>query len=419
MRKIFITLLFFAASVAFAAENVTLQDCYNKSEAQWPLRKQSALLKKQSDLKIQNINSEYLPEMSVFGSAQYQSDVTKITIPFPGISIPEMPKDQYKIGLNVNQLIWDGGISSVRNELETLQAEINSANVEVELYKIKEQVNKAFFSILIIKENIKSIELLESDLQERLSSISSAVRNGVMLQSNYDIIKAELLKARQQKDELTSMFAISLDALNELTGLALDSSSIFVIPSADKFITNENMRKEFSVFKLTRESLEESKKLSESKLKPMFSAFMQGAYAKPGLNMFDEEFKPYWLAGVKASWNIWNWGISDRESQVAEIQKQIVDSQEETFSKSLNLAKIQYIREIEKLEKQLSSDKEIVELRRSIALSQKSRLDNGTTTATEYVTEQNSFRRAELALSIRNIEIIKAKINLSTLMGAQ
>lgn len=418
MKNAILSLLLFANCIALAQDSLSLEDCHRLTRERWKIQQVIELSKAQSELSIKNINAAYLPEAVLFGSSQYQSDVTKITIPFPNIKIPEVQKDQHKLGLNVNQLIWDGGISSARKELETLQAEIAAANAEIEFAKLKEQVNKAFFSIFIIKANLESLEVLQSDFAERLSVSKKTIESGVALQSGYDAIRAEMLKIRQQKSELKALLKSSHDALNELTGLKTDTSAALKLPTAIINSAYEKLRKEFAVFELSRKKADEAKKLSETKFNPMVASYFQTAYGKPGLNMFDEDFQPYWLAGIKASWNFWDWGASSREGELAEIRKQLIDIQESSFEKNLEITRKHHINEIARLEEQLAEDKEIAELRRSIANAQKSKFDNGTVTATEYIIENNSFRRAELALELRKLEIVKTKVNLLTQMGA-
>ncbi len=110
---IFSILLYVSASYGlFAQESITLETCYQSAIENYPLTRQKELLPISNELKVKNLNKNYLPEMMVNGQAHYQSDVTKT--PFqnasiPGIEpIPTVANDWYKISLDVHQVIYDG-----------------------------------------------------------------------------------------------------------------------------------------------------------------------------------------------------------------------------------------------------------------------------------------------------------------------
>ena len=125
-----------------------LQDCYHWARENYPNLKQAEIWQEITSLKKENIKTNYLPQVTLNGQATYQSDVTKVDIAMPGISIPSVSKDQYKAYAEFRQTIWDGGISAANAELEDAILKSNLSQVEVELYKLNEQVAQAFFTVL-------------------------------------------------------------------------------------------------------------------------------------------------------------------------------------------------------------------------------------------------------------------------------
>src|ERR1041384_2115448 len=62
-------------------DTLTLTQCYTLAETNYPLTRQRALIEKTKEYTITNIAKGVYPQFSVNGSATYQSEVTKITLP--------------------------------------------------------------------------------------------------------------------------------------------------------------------------------------------------------------------------------------------------------------------------------------------------------------------------------------------------
>ena len=93
-----ITALFVAATSiapqAMFAQQLTLDECYEKARQNFPLIKQKSLLISTRDFTVANARSGYLPQLTVNGTATYQSDVTKVPVDVPGFTIKPLAKDQ-------------------------------------------------------------------------------------------------------------------------------------------------------------------------------------------------------------------------------------------------------------------------------------------------------------------------------------
>lgn len=421
MRHIIIFLLLSYS----AAAQLSLTDCYKLAEKEHPLKNDISSYMNILQYRYNNLSSKWMPELQLFANAQYQSDVTKINldldIPLQGFESPEIPsppKEQYKIGIQANQMIYDGGIISAQKDYESAKSAMNIQSVKVEIYKTKETVNELFFGILKIDEQMNSLLAADSSLNARLNVVQSAVKNGVMLKSNADILKVELIKIEQGRIELENLRSSMIKMLSVLIGQNINENEEFILPEYNISENNDyTLRPEFELFETTRDMVETGKSLTKSKYLPRVAAFFQGAYGQPGLNMFEEGFQPFYIVGIKASWNIWNWGRKKRELSEIEVQKELTNSKQEAFTRGIEIAEKKWNGSIKSLKQQIVKDQEIIELRRDITRQAASQLDAGVITSSEYLIEFYKEVAAKLDEKIHRLKLKQAEIEYLTLIG--
>ena len=143
-----------------------------------------------------------MPQFSINGQASYQSAVTEVDVPIPGLEIDAPEKDQYKLTADINQLIYDGGATKQQKSFQQLNAAVEQQQVEVELFKLKERINQVYLGILYLDEQIKQVELVRQDLQTGLNKVRAQVQNGVAFRSNENVLRAEVIRAEQRSVEL-------------------------------------------------------------------------------------------------------------------------------------------------------------------------------------------------------------------------
>lgn len=424
MNKIIFSILLYIliSGGIIAQESITLDLCYLKAIENYPLTRQKELLPLSNELKMKNLNKNYLPEMMVNGQLHYQSDVTKTpfqNVSIPGIEpIPAVANDWYKISLDVKQVIYDGSTTGRQKDLEEINLEIDQQNIDIELYKLKERVNQIYFNILLLRENINIIQLHKSILSAKLKDIESGIQNGTILASNGDILKAEIIQIDQSLAELNIGIQTSIDILNELTALELNTATELETPDVTIDITNYlNNRPEYQLFTLHQNKLEASKRVIGTKLIPRLSAFGQAGYGRPGYDMLNPNFDDFYMIGARLNWNIWDWNRSGKEKEILDMQSKIIDTQKETFDKNIRIDLQNKISEIRKVKEMISRDLQIIELREKITKSTSSQLDNGVITSTDYLTEINAESRSKLDLQAHKIKLVKAKLDYKATLG--
>lgn len=407
---------------AVVSETISLEACYKLAAENFPKRKQLGLNDEILKLKLNTLGSKYYPEMSLFAKAQYQSDVTKININIPipnagSIDIPEPPKDQYSAGINISQLIFDGGAIAARQDIEKVNTLVNKQDVEIETYALRQTINQAYFSVMIADKNIELLKTMRKDLESKLSMVRVAIKNGILLQSSADAIKAEMIKIDQKNIELNSVKSNAFDVLTELTGKEVSDIDTNIKDFTINGVKHDKQRPEYRLFDLNKERLNRSLELIDSKNAPKASFFGQAFYGRPGFNMFESDFKPYFVAGIQASWNLWDWESVSMEKQSVEVQKKIINTLEENFDRNIAIASLKYLNNIDKLEEQIKKDREIIQLRENISKESAQRLKNGVITSSDYISDANSELMARMDSEMRKIQIYRAKVEYLTLIG--
>ncbi len=418
-NSVFILLfLFCGRSFAQKTDTLTLAGCQQLAIENYPLIKQKDLLSAAADLRLKNLNTSYFPQLSLNGQATYQSAVTEIPKFSPLITITPNNKDQYKLTLDLNQSIWDGGQTSSQKKLEVSSLEADKMSVDVELAKIKDRVNQLFFNILLVQQNQKIILNLQNDLQSKLSKIKAGIKNEVQLQSNADVLQAELIKTEQQLIELDNTKTTALNMLSEYLNRTLPVGTVFKLPETDEgAVVYDNKRLEMQLFDIQMNKLEVSKKLSTTRIMPRFNAFGQGGYGRPGFNLLSNDFDFFYIVGAKLSWNISGFYQTAREKKIIDIQKNLLDVQKQTFDKNLKLSSQKDLSDITKFQQLIDKDNEIVALRQNITHASSVQLENGIITATEYVTELDAEIQAKLNIELHKLQLQMAKINYLNAMG--
>jgi len=416
MNLIILFLMFFSQQ----QDTITLNQCYDRVYEKYPNAYQKTLYESSSNLKLKNLDVNYLPQISFKGQATYQSDVTKLNIPIPSIKMSELSKDHYQLTLDVKQLIYDGGSTSSLKTVEEKQLIADKQKVEVELYALRQKVNDIYFTVLLLQEKKNINQIYYNDIQSRIKEISSKVENGVIQKSNLYILQAQLLQEEQELESIETDKNASLKMLSELMEKDIIKDAILNLPNprTNDFEVTPGNRPEYKLFEYQKIQFDAMKSSVNSRIMPKLNVFGQAGYGRPGLNMLDNTFQPFYTVGVNVSWNPINWNSNSNEIQIYEANKKIIDRQKETFDKNLKVSLEKYKSDIFKYESLLKKDEELIVLREKIIESTASQLLNGTVTSTVYITELNNKNQVLLTYKTHLVQLVQAKINFLTTKGS-
>lgn len=415
-RLIFFTGLLILVVSAIPQNNITLQECYEKAMENHPLGLQKAELEKISNLNKDIIASSWLPRSVFNAQATWQSEVIDIGMELPGFDFPSPTRDQYRMSVEVQQMIYDGGSAKNRQKLREAQHQAEMDEIEVQLYQVLEQVNQHFFRHFILEENLTIMDLTMEEIFQRLHSVRSGVENGALLPANQWELEAELLQLEQKKDELAAMITANLEILEILTGENLTDKNL-MLPGEMLQEKKPLNRPEFKLFESKKESLFAASRLSSTARMPRISTFAQAGYGRPGLNMLSEDFDFFYLAGVRLTWNIWDWEKTRKEKQIQKVKAEIVNTQQQVFEQKINIALTSVTSLISQLEKTTEKDLQIIALREKILESAGSQLQNGVITSTDYLQQLNALARAKIEYQTNQIRLIQARAEYNVITG--
>lgn len=413
------TIIFFLALVSYAPcfAQLSIEACYEKARANYPLIKQYGLIEKTKEYNLSNAAKGYLPQVTFSAQATYQSDVTEIpinldAIGLTGVEIPSVSQDQYKMELALSQTLWDGG--AIRSERKTLrtQAEVDQRDMDVSMYAINERVNQLYFGVLLAEAQLEQNKVLQAELRRNCDQVSSYIKNGIANQSDLDAIQVDLLKAKQTEAQFEHTKRAYREMLSRLIGEEIGEETRLVKPEAVRPLTKENNRPELELYQARIRNLRAQDSRITAGMMPKLGLFVTGGYGKPGLDMFEDNFKAYYLAGVRLSWNLGSLYTVKDDRRKIQTSIRAIETQRETFLFNTSLDVAQRDASIDKYVAQLSYDDEIIALRGSVKRASEAKMANGTLSGTDLTRDIHAEQSAIQDKILHEIELLMAIYNL-------
>lgn len=418
--KIFCCILLFSAiSASGQVTTLTIEECYTLARQNYPLIKQYDLIARTNKYTIENAGKLYLPQLTVSGQASYQSQTINFAdvLPdIPGLNPPELSKDQYKIQAELSQQIYDGGVTKFQKAASEANKNVQQQNLEVNLYAIKDRVTQLYFAVLLMEAQLQQNALRKADLQSAADKAQAALDNGVAYRSNVDELKAEIVNADMTATEFRANRKAYLKMLSTFINQPLGDSVRLTYPAAAAAPAAIN-RPELALYDFQKKSFDVQEQQLRSGYLPKLSAFLQGAYGRPTLNIVENKFGPWWLGGVRLNWSLGSLYSLKNNKQLLEINRQSLDVTKETFLLNTTLSMQQQHQDIEKYADLMEQDDAAITLRSSVRKSAQAQLDNGVITVHEYISQLNAENLAKQSRILHNIQLLQAQYNYKNTSG--
>jgi outer membrane protein TolC len=399
---------------------LTLTQCYDLAERNYPLTKQRALIEKTKEYTIANISKGVYPQFLVNGSATYQSDVTKITIPPVAgfnINIPTVSKDQYKLYGEVSQTLTDFGINKQRRTISNTDAQLQQENLNTQLYQLKDRINQLFFGILLVDEQLELNDLAAKDIQTGINNVQATIRNGTGYTSSLNKLKAELLQTNQQAIDLHSTRKAYTDMLSLFIDQPITDTTKLAKP-APPSLTTSIQRPELKAYDLQIQSYTEQTRLTKLNLNPQLNAFFQGGMGKPNpVNFLSTNLTGYYLTGIRLTWTIGGLYTYKKDQLINKNNQEMTIAQKNTFLFNTQQTLNQQNADITRYQQLINNDDEIVNLRESVSKTSGVQLQNGVITANDYLLDINAASQARQDRAVHEIQLLLSQYNHLTTAG--
>lgn len=391
----------------------SLEECQRAAEQNYPLIRQYDLIEKTTDLTVSNIMKGWLPQVSASAQATYQSDVAS----FPdrmqalydqiGLEMKGLKKDQYRVGIDISQTVYDGGAISSQAAIAREQGRVQAAQNEVNLYQVRQRVNEIYFALLLLEDQIR----LNGDLQELLSGsekkLASMEKGGIAAVSDYQNVKAERLNVVQQGVNLASQQRMLRTMLSTLCGIEVNDVQK---PPVVEIGTGNN-RPEMRLFDSQLRLADAQEKALNAALLPKLGVFAQGFYGYPGYNMFEDmmrhEMSLNGMVGARLTWNIGALYTRKNDKAKLQLQRELTESNRDVFLFNSNLEQLQLTEEIARYRQLMADDDEIISLRSSVRKAAESKLSHGIIDVNDLVREINQENAAKVQRSMHEIQMLK------------
>jgi len=411
MKKI----LFVITMLPAWAWGQTLDECQQAAERNYPQIRQYGLIERTTQLTVANIRKGWLPQVSAQAQATYQSDVTawpgemKAMMSGMGIDLKGLTKDQYRVGVDVQQTIYDGGVISSQQRIVREQGKVQKAQTEVSIYQVRKRVNEMYFGLLMLEEQM----LLNKDLQQLLASnerkLESMTQQGTAAQSDLLSVRAERLKAEQKATELASQRRMLQRMLSAFCGIEVKD-----VKKPEKVAIlsqHTGQRPELKALDAQIGVLNAQEKALNAALMPKVGVFAQGFYGYPGLNMFEDMMRRKWslngIIGARVTWNIGALYTRKNDKAKLQLQRDMTETSREVFLFNNNLEQMQQHETIERYRRLMDSDSEIIALRQAVRKAAESKLSHGIIDVSDLLREINQENAACIERSVHEIEMLK------------
>ena len=335
------------ASLAVCAQP-SVERCKEMAREHYPLIRRYGLIEQSRDYTLSNAARAWLPQVTLSGQATLQSDVVswpeefESMLAMQGLDMPGIRRDQYKVQIDVQQTLWDGGKSRTDRAIAEGEAAQERMSTEVELYAVDSRVEEIYFGILLMQEQQRQIGEMMQRLQTNLDQVNALVENGMAMQADADAVEVQLLTQRQSLGQVEAR----LQSFRRILGLFIGEELGEVplpMPVAEEPVGYDSERPELRLMDAQMALLQAREQMVDVSLAPRVALFAQGYYGYPGLNMFENMVSHRWtlngIVGVRMNWNISSLYTSKTSRRQLQNARDNVMLQREVFAFNSRLHK--------------------------------------------------------------------------------
>ena len=402
------------------AQAQTLAECQQAAERNYPLIRQYDLIGKTTDMTVRNIGKGWLPQVTAQAQATYQNAVTEWPAEMQtvynqmGISMKGLRKDQYRVGIDIQQTVYDGGMISSQKEAARRKGDVETAQTEVSMYNVRRRVNEMYFGLLLIERQIELNKDMQKLLEGNERKLLSMYRQGTAAESDYLSVKAERLNVAQQTVRMESHRTAVMRMLSTFCGMEVrnpEKPAEIALESGQPY-----KRPELKAVEAQLRLTDAQEKSLNAALMPRLSVFASGYYGYPGYNLFEDMRRHQWswngMVGARLSWNIGSLYTIKNDRAKIQLQRNMAETNRDVFLFNNSMEQREQNENIDCYRRLMADDADIISLRQSVRKSAESKLAHGIIDVNDLIKEINAENSARVQQSIHETEMLREMYNL-------
>lgn len=417
MEKRILTFIIIILTVSAHAQ--TLEECQQAAEKNYPVIKRYDLIGRTTELTVSNLQKEWLPRITASAQATYQNAVAawpesiKSVYQRMGLDMKGLKKDQYKVGIDVQQTLYDGGVISSQKRIARQEGKLQEVQNDVNQYQLRQRVNEMYFSLLLLNEQIRLNDDVKALLLSSEKKLAAMVKGGTAATSDYENVMAERLGVEQQNSSLKAQQQMLQRLLSVFCGMEVNHLQK---PKPAEVSTTTNNRPELSMFDSQIKLVEAKEKALNARLMPKLGLFAQGYYGYPGYNIFEDMMDRKWtlngIVGIKMSWDLSAFYTHKNDRERLNMERKMAENAREVFLFNSRLDEIQHTEDVDRYQKMVQADEEIITLRTNVRKAAESKLAHGIIGVNSLLREINNENAAKAQQAIHEIDMLKEMYNL-------
>lgn len=412
-------LTFIIIILAVSAHAQTLEECQQAAEKNYPVIKRYDLIGRTTELTVSNLQKEWLPRITASAQATYQNAVAawpesiKSVYQRMGLDMKGLKKDQYKVGIDVQQTLYDGGVISSQKRIARQEGKLQEVQNDVNQYQLRQRVNEMYFALLLLNEQIRLNDDVKALLLSSEKKLAAMVKGGTAATSDYENVMAERLGVEQQNSSLKAQQQMLQRLLSVFCGMEVNHLQK---PKPAEVSTTTNNRPELSMFDSQIKLVEAKEKALNARLMPKLGLFAQGYYGYPGYNIFEDMMDRKWtlngIVGIKMSWDLSAFYTHKNDRERLNMERKMAENAREVFLFNSRLDEIQHTEDVDRYQKMVQADEEIITLRTNVRKAAESKLAHGIIDVNSLLREINNENAAKAQQAIHEIDMLKEMYNL-------
>jgi outer membrane protein TolC len=400
-----------------------------------PRAVQPTLLRRATALRLDALRASRRPSLAIAGQGTLQSDVPSLP---SGVgagaagAIAGPPEEQFSVALEADWTLYDGGQVARQANAERARLAEELAGTNVSLYALREATTDAFFAALMAEARAQTLDAQAQDLEARFLLAKNRAEAGTALPADAAALRAELLRVRQDADAARADRRAALGVVEELTGVDARAADRLALPdlsadvrrvlagvgSAARPPASLVVRPEVAQLSLRADRLRAEADVQAARLRPQVSLFGEAGVGRPGpFNLFSDQVNEYGLVGLRLRWSVFDWGQSRREAEALRVQARVAEAEAEAVARQAVRATEDDRAALDRLQRALDADAEVVELREEALRVARRQLDEGVVLPDTYTDRLTDLADARLRLEQHRVERARAQARLLSDLG--